>query len=100
MAPINQLNRDKKGYYRLFRISPDASTEEIEVAYKRLRQKLHPDKCPHKKSKEIFQYLHQVYQLLIDYERRSDYDPYWNIMLKEWSELTIVQKKDTDKTIF
>ena len=81
--------RDKKGYYRLLRVSPDASDEELARAFKRLRQKLHPDKCGHARSKEIFQYLHTIYELLIDHEQRAEYDPYWNICIKEWSELTL-----------
>lgn len=70
--------RDPRGYYRLFRVTPDASMEEIKRAYRRLAQKLHPDKSTLPNSNEIFQYIVQIHTILISPEKRREYDPLWN----------------------
>lgn len=71
------MNRDPKGYYRLFQVSPDATTEEIKRAYRRLAQKLHPDKSTFANSTRIFQFITEIQNLLIDANSRKRYDPWW-----------------------
>lgn len=61
-------------YYEILGVGKGASDEEIKRAYRRLAQKLHPDKPggDEKKFKEI----NEAYQVLSDKQKRSQYDQY------------------------
>ncbi|MBU3925391.1 molecular chaperone DnaJ [Patescibacteria group bacterium] len=61
-------------YYEILGVGKGASDEEIKRAYRRLAQKLHPDKPggDEKKFKEI----NEAYQVLSDKQKRGQYDQY------------------------
>jgi len=64
-----------KDYYRILEVSKDASTDEINKAYRRLAKKYHPDKNPNdKKSEEKFKEISEAYEVLKDPEKRKRYD--------------------------
>jgi len=58
-------------FYALLGLSPDATTDEIRLAYRRLSMVHHPDRGG---NPVVFQQLQQVYETLADPERRAAYD--------------------------
>ncbi len=72
---------DKKDYYQLFEIPPDASTDQVKIAYHNLTNRYHPfdlyneaDEVLKAKSDGIFRTLSEAYETLIDAARRREYD--------------------------
>ena len=63
-----------KDYYQLLGVTSDADLQEIREAYRRLAQKLHPDKSGATQSTQAFKNLNRVYAILKDPERRAAYD--------------------------
>jgi molecular chaperone DnaJ len=68
----------KKDYYETLGISPNASSEEIKKAYRRLAVKYHPDKNRDnsKEAEEKFKEVAEAYKILSDGEKRKIYDQY------------------------
>lgn len=65
----------KKDYYEVLGVPRDATPEEIKKAYRRLALEHHPDRNPHdKEAEERFKEITQAYEVLIDAEKRSNYD--------------------------
>lgn len=60
-------------YYAILNVSPDADTEEVKRAFRRLAQQFHPD-IAGEGSRERFQQIRQAYQVLSDPEQRRQYD--------------------------
>jgi len=60
--------KDMESAYQILEISPEASDEEVQKAYRRMAAKYHPDKVSHlgedvqRAAKEKFQKLNQAYQ--------------------------------------
>jgi len=60
--------KDMESAYQILEISPDATDEEVQKAYRRMAVKYHPDKVGHlgedvqQAAKEKFQKLNQAYQ--------------------------------------
>lgn len=62
-------------YYELLGVNRDASDAEIKKAYRQLAVKYHPDKNPgNKEAEEKFKEMSHAYEILIDPEKRSQYD--------------------------
>lgn len=61
-------------YYKLLDIDPSADAKTIKKAYRRLAQRLHPDKHPEKE--EEFVKMSEAYQVLSDEELRKVYDKF------------------------
>ena len=62
-------------YYELLELSPQASSEEIKKAYRRLSMKYHPDKTGGDPSSTAkFQQISEAYETLSSKELRSKYD--------------------------
>ncbi|MEZ0324172.1 MAG: DnaJ domain-containing protein [Hydrogenothermaceae bacterium] len=59
-------------FFRLLGVSPLSSTEEIKKAFYRKAKKFHPDLNPD--AGEIFKYITQAYETLIDPQKRKDYE--------------------------
>jgi hypothetical protein len=68
-------------YYQTLELTPQATDEEIEVAYRSLSKEYHPDKLPPgtpekaaKYIEEKFRYINEAYLVLSDPEKRRVYD--------------------------
>lgn len=68
----------KRDYYEILGISPNASSQEIKKAYRRLAVKYHPDKNRDnsKEAEEKFKEVSEAYKILSDVEKRKVYDEY------------------------
>ena len=64
-----------KDYYKVLQVSKDASEDELKKAYRRLANIYHPDNNPGNKEAEIkFQEINESYAILINPEKRKQYD--------------------------
>lgn len=63
-----------KNLYKMLGVTSDASNREIKVAYRYLVKKLHPDVNSNPEDAEKFKQLKDVYEILIDPEKRKKYD--------------------------
>eukprot|EP00667_Euglena_gracilis_P008912 EG_transcript_9043 len=62
-------------HYAVLQVDADATVPEIRKAYRRLALRLHPDKQGSRGTAE-FQRLGRAYQVLVDEEKRANYDLY------------------------
>ncbi|MEM3851792.1 MAG: molecular chaperone DnaJ [Methanomassiliicoccales archaeon] len=69
-----------KDYYAVLGVSRDASPDEIKRAYRKLAQQYHPDvaKMDRKVAEEKFKEISEAYEVLMDPEKRRNYDAYGN----------------------
>jgi molecular chaperone DnaJ len=71
------MNRDwvEKDFYKVLGVSPDATSEEIKKAYRKLAQTHHPDANPgDKDAEERFKEFSEAYATLSNAEQRKEYD--------------------------
>ena len=61
-------------YYGVLGVTKTASDQEIKAAYRRLALQYHPDKNQSPDAKQKFQELTHAYSVLIDQEKRYNYD--------------------------
>lgn len=72
-----------KDYYKILGVNPDAGEEDIKKAYRQLALRYHPDRNPgNKQAEEKFKEISEAYGVLIDKEKRRQYDQFrsakWN----------------------
>lgn len=68
---------EKRDYYDVLGVSPDASQAEIKRAYRRLAREHHPDVNPNDETAEArFKEINEAYEVLSDREKREIYDRY------------------------
>ena len=60
--------------YRVLQVDPSADAEVVEVAYKRLARKFHPDVSPSPEAESRIRELNAAYEVLGDPVRRAAYD--------------------------
>lgn len=64
-------------YYDILTVSPEASSEEIKKAYRKLALETHPDRNPgDAKAEERFKKINEAYGVLSDANKRAQYDQY------------------------
>ncbi|MDA8307171.1 MAG: DnaJ domain-containing protein [Deltaproteobacteria bacterium] len=64
-------------YYQILSVSPEASSEELKKAYRKLALETHPDRNPGDSgAEERFKKINEAYGVLSDSEKRSQYDQY------------------------
>ncbi|XP_072394815.1 dnaJ homolog subfamily B member 6-A-like isoform X2 [Diabrotica undecimpunctata] len=68
-------------YYKILKVSKNASTDEIKKAYKKLALKWHPDKNPDNKEEATkkFREISEAYEVLSDGKKRRTYDKYGTV---------------------
>jgi curved DNA-binding protein CbpA len=69
-------SRTRKNYYDILGVKPDASSAEIDQAYKKLSADWHPDKhkANRKEAEAKFHDISEAYDVLSNRNRRSHYD--------------------------
>jgi molecular chaperone DnaJ len=60
-------------YYAILNLSPQANSEDIKRAFRRLARQFHPDVAG-EGSRERFEQIYQAYQVLSNPEERRRYD--------------------------
>lgn len=69
----------KRDYYEVLGLSKTATADEIKKAYRNLALKYHPDRVTPDKKKEAeekFKEMSEAYEVLIDPQKRAEYDQY------------------------
>jgi len=77
----NAKEKDKQmagfDYYEILTVSPEASSEEIKKAYRKLALETHPDRNPgDARAEERFKKINEAYGVLSDTNKRAQYDQY------------------------
>ena len=72
----NSAEEIMKDYYKILQVAPDASTEVIQMAYKALAKKYHPDLNPGQEeaAQEKMKDVNEAYEILSDKDKRWQYD--------------------------
>lgn len=65
---------EKHDYYEVLGIGRDAREDEIKKAYRNLAKKYHPDVNKAPDAEEKFKELSEAYEILIDPDKRANYD--------------------------
>jgi hypothetical protein len=68
------MSADPRGYYRILRVAPSASSEQIKQAYRALAKALHPDLNRGEDTTQAFQAVNEAYSVLSDPVQRASYD--------------------------
>jgi curved DNA-binding protein len=64
-----------RNYYEILGVTPEASSEEIKKAFRRLALQYHPDRNPgDKAAEEKFKDISEAYEVLYNSDKRSQYD--------------------------
>ena len=68
-----------KSYYEILNITPNASKDEITKQFKKLAKMYHPDINSSLEAEEIFKQINKAAQILLDDEKRKNYDALRNV---------------------
>ncbi|MGB7440779.1 MAG: J domain-containing protein [Coleofasciculaceae cyanobacterium] len=73
-----------RDYYEILGVAPEASSEEIKKAFRRLARKSHPDLNPgNKEAEEKFKDINEAYEVLSDPLKRDQYNQFFNFWKKK-----------------
>lgn len=91
--------------YDLFDVSPDAPTEDIQVAYKQKMKEHHPDQSDHENAEEIAFALNRAIDVIGDQNERLLYDQlghdeYFNSTSRTTSLTSDVDETTGDASIY
>src|SRR5919206_4253882 len=78
-----------RDYYDVLGVSRNASSEELQQAFRRLARENHPDVNHDPGAEERFKDINDAYHVLSDPERRKRYDRFgedWNKVPEDWEE--------------
>jgi molecular chaperone DnaJ len=68
---------EKEDYYKILGVAKDANEDEIKKAFRKLARQHHPDLNPgDKQSEERFKEVGEAYAVLVDSEKRRQYDTF------------------------
>ncbi len=70
-------NDNLPDYYKILKLTKDASQEEIKIQFRKLVKEWHPDRNPDSSTKEKMAEINKAYEILSDEERRKSYDKYF-----------------------
>lgn len=86
-----------KNYYKILGVAPDATSDQIKAAYRKLARKYHPDLNPNDKDANIkFQELNEANEVLSDPKKRKVYDQY-GLHWENGSQAKSTQKSKSKK---
>ena len=88
-----------KNLYKMLGVTSDATNTEIKVAYRTLVKKLHPDVNSNPKDAEKFKQLKDIYEILIDPEKRKKYDILFSYYSERKAKMGIPQPDAQDETV-
>lgn len=75
-ALVRHVNRnDANGYYKTLGLLPNATKDEIKIAYRKLVKRLHPDLGG---NEELFRFVAEIASVLLDSETKRVYDSVGN----------------------
>jgi curved DNA-binding protein CbpA len=78
-----------KDFYKILRVEPSATEEEIKAAYRKLAHQHHPDKGG---NEDKFKEINEAYQILSDKYQRGAYDATIFIMRQSVAYSPVAQK--------
>ncbi len=81
-----------KNYYEVLEVTPNATSDEIKAAYRKLARKFHPDVNKAQDAVEIFKEITLAYETLSDENKRHNYDIV-NGIFKTSAQTTTSSKK-------
>jgi len=87
-------------YYSLLSLSPEATQKEIKAAYRRMAEVYHPDKLrelppgDRKEGEEIMRLLNEAKSILLDPERRAEYDRFRGNSERRMDAIVLGEEED------
>ena len=84
-----------KNYYEVLEVTPNATSDEIKAAYRKLARKFHPDVNKAQDAVEIFKEITLAYETLSDENKRHNYDIV-NGIFKTSAQTTSSQKAEEE----
>ncbi|KAI9293040.1 DnaJ-domain-containing protein [Neoconidiobolus thromboides FSU 785] len=73
---VIEIKRNSGDFYKILRITKEATENEIKKAYKKLALKFHPDKNSAPGADEAFKLVSKAFSVLSDPDKKSAYDRY------------------------
>ena len=72
-----------KDYFKILRISRNATDKEIKSAFRKLARQFHPDLHPHdEKAESEFKEINEAYEILSDPQKKKSYEDYFSYWFK------------------